>query len=231
MSKGPLDYHRLELSIAVNPDDARRILPAVSARHRRILDVGCGAGQTLIASNLEEGVLAVGADLDYLALAYGRQQAKNINFVRAAGEALPFKNDSFDLVICRVALPYMHVERALREMFRVLDETGELWLVLHPLSMTATELFANLRQLNSKATIYRLWVLGNGLTLHLFGKQWRWPLHPKRYESWQSAARTRRMLLTAGFHEINVNRDNHFVISARKIERASGAASGLSSAM
>jgi ubiquinone/menaquinone biosynthesis C-methylase UbiE len=231
MSKGPLDYHRLELSIAANPDDARRILPAVSARHRRILDVGCGAGQTLIASNLEEGVLAVGADLDYLALAYGRQQATNINFVRAAGEALPFKNDSFDLVICRVALPYMHVERALREMFRVLDETGELWLVLHPLSMTATELFANLRQLNSKATIYRLWVLGNGLTLHLFGKQWRWPLHPKRYESWQSAARTRRMLLTAGFHEINVNRDNHFVISARKIERASGAASGLSSAM
>jgi ubiquinone/menaquinone biosynthesis C-methylase UbiE len=221
MSKGSLDYHRLELSIAANPDDPRRILPAVSARHRRILDVGCGAGQTLIASNLEEAVLAVGADLDYSALAYGRQQATNINFVRAAGEALPFRNASFDLVICRVALPYMHVERALREMFRVLDETGELWLVLHPLSMTATELFANLRQLNSKATIYRLWVLGNGLTLHLFGKQWRWPLHPKRYESWQSAARTRRMLLTAGFHDVNVNRDNHFVITARKIERAS----------
>jgi len=220
MSKESLDYHRLEFSIAANPEDPRRILPEISARHRRILDVGCGAGQTLIASNLGEAVLAVGIDLDYAALAYGRQQATNINFVRAEGEALPFRNKSFDLVICRVALPYMHVERALREMSRILDETGELWLVLHPLSMTATELLDSVRQLNSKATIYRLWVLGNGLSLHFFGKQWRWQLRPKRYESWQTAARTRRLLLSAGFHDVKVNRAAHFVITARKVERA-----------
>jgi ubiquinone/menaquinone biosynthesis C-methylase UbiE len=220
MSKGTLDYHRLEFLIAADPDDPRRILPEVSARHRRILDVGCGAGQTLVASNLGETVLAVGADLDFSALAYGRQQATNINFVRAAGEALPFRNDSFDLVICRVALPYMHVERALGEMFRVLDEAGELWLVLHPLSMTASELLESLRQLNSKATIYRLWVLGNGLSLHLFGKQWRWPLRPQRYESWQTAARTRRMLSTAGFDDVEVTRNAHFLITARKVKRA-----------
>ena len=70
----------------------------------------------------------------------------------------------------------MHVDRALGEMFRVMDEQGELWLVLHPFSMTARELLASLRQLNLKATIYRLWVLGNGLSLHLLGMQWRWPV-------------------------------------------------------
>jgi len=216
MPKDTLDYHRLEFSIAVNPDDPRRILPDVSARHRRILDVGCGAGQTLIASNLHEAVFAVGIDLDHSALVYGRQQTTNVHFIQSKGEALPFANDSFDLVICRVALPYMHVDRALHEMFRVLDEQGELWLVLHSLSMTARELLDNLRQLNPKATIYRLWVLGNGLSLHLFGKQWRWPLHPKRYESWQTAARTKRILLSIGFENVGVNRGDHFVVTARK---------------
>src|SRR5215467_9751598 len=111
MPKDTLDYHRLEYSIATNPDDPRRVLPDVSARHRRILDVGCGAGQTLIASNLGEAVFAVGIDLDYSALVYGRQQTTSIHFVRAAGEQLPFRNNSFDLVLCRVALPYMHVHR------------------------------------------------------------------------------------------------------------------------
>lgn len=218
MSNGTLEYHRLEFSIATNPDDPRRILPDVSACHRRILDVGCGAGQTLVASNLSETVFAAGVDLDHSALVYGRQQAPNINFVRAEGEALPFTNNSFDLVICRVALPYMDVGRAVCEMFRVLDEQGELWLVLHPFSMTATELLHSLRQLNSKATIYRLWVLGNGLSLHFFGKQWRWPLNPKRYESWQTATRIKRILVTTGFGDVSVNRGDHFVITARKVQ-------------
>lgn len=216
MSKDALDYHRLELSIAVNPDDPRRILPEVSARQRRLLDVGCGAGQTLIASNLHEAVLAVGVDLDHSALAYGRQQTTNIRFVQSEGEALPFANNSFDLVICRVALPYMHVKRAIEEMFRVLDERGELWLVLHPLSMTARELMESLRRLNPKATIYRLWVLGNGLSLHFFGRQWRWLLHPNRYESWQSSACMKRILFSVGFEDVDVNRGEHFVATARK---------------
>lgn len=220
MPKNTLDYHRLELSIATNPDDPRRMLPDVSASHCRILDVGCGAGQTLIASNLRQAVFAVGVDLDHSALVYGRQQTTNVRFVQSAGEDLPFVNNSFDLVICRVALPYMQVKRAIEEMFRVLDERGELWLVLHPLSMTAGELRDSLRQLNPKAAIYRLWVLGNGFLLHFFGKQCRWPLHPNRYESWQSSERMERILFSVGFEDMNVNLGKHFVVTARKKERA-----------
>ena len=220
MPKDTLDYHRLEFSIAVNPDDSRRIMPDVFACHRRILDVGCGAGQTLIASNLRKTVFAVGVDVDHSALVYGRQQTTKVHFVRSKGEALPFANSSFDLVICRVALPYMHIDRALGEMFRVLDEQGELWLVLHSLSMTARELLDSLRQLKAKTTIYRLWVLGNGLSLHLLGKQWQWPLRPKRYESWQTTARTKRIMLSVGFENVSVNRRGHFVVTARKQVRS-----------
>src|SRR5215212_5711249 len=140
MSTDALAYHQLELSIANNPQDPRRILPNVSSQHRRVLDIGYGAGQTLLASNLPKTVFAVGVDLDHSALVYGRQQSTDIRFVCAEGEALPFPENSFDLVICRVALPYMHVSRAITEMSRVLTAEGELWLVLHPFSMTAKEL-------------------------------------------------------------------------------------------
>ena len=91
-------------------------MPVVEARHRRILDIGCGAGQTLIGSTLDPGVLAVGIDLDHAALALGKQFTPSIHFVEGRGEALPFNHEAFDLVICRVALPYMHIARALSEI-------------------------------------------------------------------------------------------------------------------
>ena len=81
------EYHRLELSIAANPDDKRRVIPPVEPRHRRILDVGCGAGQTLISCNLDKDVLAVGLDTDDSAIALGKQLTTAINFVVGEGTA------------------------------------------------------------------------------------------------------------------------------------------------
>ena len=98
------------------------------------------AGQTLLASDLPDGVLAAGVDVDYSALSAGREMSAGIGLVNAEGESLPFCKETFDLVICRVALPYMHVTRAVREMARVLRVGGDLWLVLHPFSMTVQEL-------------------------------------------------------------------------------------------
>ena len=210
------EYHRLELSIAANPDDKRRVIPRVEARHRRILDVGCGAGQTLMGCNLDEGVFAVGLDPDESAIALGKQLTTSIHFVVGEGAELPFADGCFDLVICRVALPYMHVARALSEMARVLVAGGNLWLVLHPFDMTAKELGANIARLQLKAGLYRTWVLVNGLTLHALGRQWRWPTESGGYESWQSNKGMTRALRAAGFEQIQITRANHFVITATK---------------
>jgi ubiquinone/menaquinone biosynthesis C-methylase UbiE len=208
------EYHRLELAIAVNPDDKRRLMPRVEARHRRILDVGCGAGQTLIGCNLSDDVFAVGLDRDESAIALGNQLTKIIHFIIGEGAALPFADGSFDLVICRVALPYMHVARALSEMARVSVAGGDLWLVLHPFSMTASELRTNIAQLQIKAGIYRTWVLLNGLALHVLGRQWRWPSHSGGYETCQTNKAITRALRTAGFDQIQITRENHFVVTA-----------------
>ena len=125
-------YHLLELLIATAPIGPLRVMPPISGRERGILDVGCGAGQTLIASPIPDGAVAVGADVDAGALALGRQLTSRVRFVRAAGEALPFAAASFDLVVSRVALPYMDLPVALAEMRRVLRAGGRLWLALHP---------------------------------------------------------------------------------------------------
>ena len=210
------EYHRLELSIAANPDDKRRVIPRVEARHRRILDVGCGAGQTLLGCNLDEGVFAVGLDTDESAIALGKQLTTSIHFVVGEGAALPFADGCFDLVICRVALPYMHVARALSEMSRVLVGGGDLWLVLHPFDMTVKELGANVARFQLKAGLYRSWVLVNGFALHALGRQWRWPSGSGGYETWQTSKGMTRALRAAGFERIQITRANHFVVTATK---------------
>ena len=216
MLKDGSDYHRLELSIATDPNDARRVMPVVEARHRRILDIGCGAGQTLIGSKLSDSVLAVGVDPDHSALRFGKQLTPNVHFVNGRGEALPFEHEAFDLVICRVSLPYMHVARALSEISRVTDVGGDLWLVLHPFSMTAKELGTSLARFQVKASLYRLWVLLNGLSLNTVGRQWHWPGNPDRFETWQANTGITRALIAAGFGQIRIDRANHFVVTATK---------------
>jgi SAM-dependent methyltransferase len=211
------DYHLRELSIASAPGDPRRVMPPIEAGHRRILDVGCGAGQTLVASNLRPGVLAVGVDVDHSALLLGRRLSDTICFIRAEGEALPFENGSFDLIISRVAVPYMRVDGALAEMGRVLRPGGSLWLVLHPFRMTASELVTNITRLEFKAAVYRVWVLTNGLALHIFGRQWALPLKARRYESYQTERGVTRALSAAGFGHIAFGRGDHFVVTAKKI--------------
>jgi len=210
------DYHRLELSIASSAADPRRIMPPIEPRHRRILDVGCGAGQTLIGSNLAENVFAVGLDSDHSALVLGKEFTSTVNFVLGQGESLPFRNESFDLVLCRVALPYMHIATALSEMARVTGTGGDLWLVLHPFSMTVKELVANMGRLQVKAGLYRLWVMTNGLGLHFLGRQWGWPMNPSRFESSQTRRSIQRALLAAGFDQIRISQEKHFVVTASK---------------
>src|SRR5262245_7954626 len=127
-------YHVGELEVARTLNDPRRVMPTLPDQYQSILDVGCGAGQILIACDLEPGIFACGVDLDEEALALGRRMSENILFVCAQGERLPFNDHSFDIVISRVALPHMHIPSALHEIARVLRPGGYVWFTLYPLS-------------------------------------------------------------------------------------------------
>src|SRR6185436_4815703 len=99
-------YHSLELRIALNPADPRRVMPPVRDEYRSVLDIGCGAGQTLLGAGFKPGTRRIGVDYDYQALRIGKQFDPSLCLVHACGEALPLNSNAFDLVISRVALPY-----------------------------------------------------------------------------------------------------------------------------
>jgi len=208
-------YHLRELAVAQTIDDPRRILPAIPPGCQRVLDVGCGAGQSLLACSAqykEPDCKWFGIDFEQAAVRLGPEMGVPASLACASGEALPFRDASFDFVFSRVALPYMDIPVAVAEMKRVLRVGGGLWLTLHPLGMLSWR-----KALNSPRTaVFEAYRLTNTAALHLLGIQFRYPLRRQRIESYQTAAGMRRLLRTQGFQNIETRQDRHFVVTASK---------------
>ncbi len=95
----------------------------------RVLDCGCGDGYHSITAELvqQNKIQLIGIDVAYSALSANR-------FVKrkavADAEALPFKNSSFDLVVCESVLEHLLApEVFLQETFRVLQPGGRLMIL------------------------------------------------------------------------------------------------------
>jgi ubiquinone/menaquinone biosynthesis C-methylase UbiE len=209
-------YHLQELAIARDPSNPRRSMPPIHATDRTILDVGCGAGQTLIAADLGSDRTLVGVDIDEEALALGRSLTDTIRFVRARAEAIPLPSATFDLVVSRVTLPYTDLPRAVREMARLLKPGGRCWVVLHPVAFGVESLWDDLRHFRVKGVLYRVYVLANGLLLHVAGRVMRYPLQRSRVESVQTAGGIARAFRAADFTDIAIVREPFFVLTARR---------------
>jgi ubiquinone/menaquinone biosynthesis C-methylase UbiE len=154
---------------------ARRAVDGFSIA--RVLDIGCGAGQELRPFLNDSGTFGVGIDLAPEVGRAGRQlfaadqPRSRVGFVRAAAESLPFGPSSFDLVICRLALPYTDNARALGEMARVLQPGGALLLTFHHARYYARELRQALSARRIKPVIHASRVLVAGALYHLVGSQ------------------------------------------------------------
>ena len=210
------EYHLGELEIALTPNDPRHVMPTLPDQYHSILDVGCGAGQTLIACGLKPGTFICGVDIDEDALALGRQLSQSVLFVSAQGERLPFADHSFDIIISRVALPLMHIPNALREIARVLRPGGYVWFTLHPLSMVTSRIGAAIKTGNVKSLVYQFYIIANGLFFHATGKQFRYPINRNRCESFQMAGAITRAMRQVGFEQIRTDRGRFFIVTATK---------------
>src|ERR1700730_7981342 len=179
-----------------------------------ILDVGAGSGSSLFeelrqrelrGSGTPEAMM-IGIDIDREALRTAKSSHPQFHFVCARGEQLPFRTNSFSEVISRVAMPYMNIPITLRELRRVLMTPGELRIKLHPLSFTCAELLAELKSGSLRQRlqnlIYRLYVILNGLALHVAGFNFHFPFR-RRCESFQTRRGIERALLAAGFNSID----------------------------
>ena len=81
---------------------------AASQRPRRILEVGCGEGFVLatLAARLP-GSRLDGLELDETALGEARRRCPGAALVRGDACALPFRAESFDLVVCLEVLEHL----------------------------------------------------------------------------------------------------------------------------
>lgn len=108
-------------------DEARRALPGASPR---ILDAGCGTGG--MTRRLAAHGAVTGLDWSPLALDLARQRGEH-QWTRGSVERLPYRTDTFDLVVSLDVLYHRGVESdfaALREFGRCLRPGGTLVLNL-----------------------------------------------------------------------------------------------------
>lgn len=105
-----------------------------SVQGLRILEVACGRGG-FVKELSRNGAHVTGCDFSLAALRVGREKMRTLEngnwaaLVQGDAQALPFADESFDLVVsCETIEHVPDVRRALREMWRVARPRAKLFL-------------------------------------------------------------------------------------------------------
>ena len=143
----------------------------------RVLDVGCGAGQELFPFLEKTKANCFGIDIapeiGQITKEVFKQNpnANRVFFVRSQGEKLPFADASFDVILCRVALPYMNNVQTIAEVARILKPNGVFLLKIHAPAFYFGMIPERLKTLNPKQLAYPIICLAAGAWHSLTGKQ------------------------------------------------------------
>ncbi|CAN5715315.1 hypothetical protein BH18ACI5_BH18ACI5_01470 [soil metagenome] len=143
---------------------------------RRVLDVGCGGGQELIPF-LSRGAACVGIDITHDSGLFAARMFEAsypgmpAHFATAAAEQLPFTDAAFDVVLCRVAIPYTDNRAAIAEIARVLRPGGILLLKIHHLRYYTRKFADGIRQRSPLFSMHAVRVLVSGAIFHVTGHQ------------------------------------------------------------
>lgn len=174
-----IEYAKLTLQDFTSASEERRNLlvnELANVEVKRVLDVGCGAGLQLLPFAENKDSFCVGIDIGEEVGEVGnaifreRGLEKKGEFLRSIGEELPFSDESFDVVICRVALPYMDNRKALSEMSRVLCPGGKFFLKIHAPLFYWGMIKERAKTLNPKQLAYPLICLTAGTINRISGK-------------------------------------------------------------
>ncbi len=98
---------------------------------KKILDYCCGEGDITFFLS-ESGADAVGIDISPVSIEHALKKAKSKNLERKIsfrvmdGENLEFENDSFDLIVCSGVLHHLDIEKAYKELSRVIKPDGKI---------------------------------------------------------------------------------------------------------
>ncbi|MCU1339256.1 MAG: Methyltransferase type 11 [Bryobacterales bacterium] len=192
----------------------------------RVLDVGCGAGQEMLPF-AASGAFCVGLDLAPEVGSLGRilfsreSLAQRVAFLRSAAERLPFRSNTFDVLICRLALPYTDNRLAITEMARVLRQGGRLLLRIHHARYYVDEFWRRgLLSGHILHMVHAARVLTSGALYHFTGRQFRNRLVTN--ETFQSRYRLDREAARCGFTIIREMPDSTAAAPSFLMEKTRG---------
>ncbi|WP_216830704.1 class I SAM-dependent methyltransferase [Alkalihalobacterium elongatum] len=96
----------------------------------RILDIGCGTGQTSAYLYHHFKCQVIACDIHPLMLEKAnkrfQQESLPIKAIYGNSEALPFQDDTFDIIISESVTSFTNIKRSLKEYYRVLKPKGML---------------------------------------------------------------------------------------------------------
>ncbi|WP_138756204.1 class I SAM-dependent methyltransferase [Paenibacillus sinopodophylli] len=121
-----------------NPDSFDLLLQQEVGKHRKILDLCCGAGATIFSLLQYRPKLIYGIDSDedqikLLEALLQHAQIPNHSVITRSADAhhIPLDDAAVDLAICRAALQYLDAEQTVEELYRVLSPGGKVFLLVH----------------------------------------------------------------------------------------------------
>jgi SAM-dependent methyltransferase len=178
-----------------HPERFEASLAVVNGREvSNVLDVGCGAGQELLPFVQRLGAHGTGVDISPEAIEMARRQfAKagydgKVEFLCSAAESLPFADRTFDVVMCRLALPYTQNEKALAQMGRVLRPGGVIILKIQHLRYYWRRLWIAVRDGEIRKVGAIATAILCGIVHHVTGRQ------PRRGQTPREVFQTRWLL-------------------------------------
>lgn len=97
---------------------------------KRVLDLGCGTGYgSAYLAEKASRVTAVDHDSETIQYALRRYPSKNIEYLLADAERLPFKNESFEIICCFEAIEHFkYPDQCLNQVKKILKKNGLLFL-------------------------------------------------------------------------------------------------------
>ena len=146
-----------------------------------VLDVGCLGGYGLYDFTCRRRMAGkpvprlFGIDADAVSVRVAREMASlwgeglEVDFQEARAEKLPFADQTFDLAIARLLLPYVDMRAALGELDRVLKASGLAVFQIHAFRYYRDEMFAHLK--HPITTLYYLRALLSGTWFRVTGRQ------------------------------------------------------------
>ena len=146
-----------------------------------VVDIGCLAGYGLFDlawRRQSEGLTIprmIGVDISPVSIAMGSRLADlwacghDVSFVEASAESLPLPDASVDLVVARLVLPYVRIDRTLDEIVRVLRHGGAALLQIHGFQYYINQLRNHARQ--PKRCAYYVRPLLSGMIFSLLRRQ------------------------------------------------------------